>query len=375
MEELEMIKRKLISLLLAAVMIAAMVPAMAVGATNTPPIDAMNAMDIWFCQVNETLGNGWNADGVIFYSLGFNQARSDRATWFPLFGDLDVSRLIPRRAPQTGREYRIAFATKESLGDVMGKVLDTASITSLQNSGDLAVVELGPRTFTAVPGIPTPNDRPRMDRDFTVASLSSLVDTPNTDFEWHIKAGRNARWALVAPETDLRPTVFPMGAALEIKQFNTAATATSIVPSSAPLRLRVAAIPRAPRAAITFRAGRTGNNATSATSIININEKMEYIVTTAAALADATFDAIYNGDDGWTWRSDNKSKTMTLVASNATSNVPDRLWATAPAGTTPGVSIAAGDIILVRNRATARAPASMYAEVLVTPALLTGPTS
>jgi len=190
--------------------------------------------------VNETFSVAEGFDGVVLYAVirmspdATGEARANafvRARWFPLVGDFNVSRLIPRRDNRTAV---IAFRT-----------LDDVTVASpITVEGNSHVVAISGRA-----------DAPRRGNAGFATWDNGIVIQGNDNPTWANfdvmvgRAGVNG-WDNLENMT-LTQAMFPMGGSMMVRHaenraITTSATGTTIIPAGNAMRVRVPVIARAP---------------------------------------------------------------------------------------------------------------------------------
>jgi hypothetical protein len=375
-----MIKRKLLSMTLAVVMIASLFTFGAMTVSANPDLEWSGELVEW-CAITETFTAN---NGPVLYALRYNPDSHERARWIPLIGTLDASRIIPRRNTQLDRQgavnaryrptliaFKCASATLAATPTGLAGDDHLIDIIHLQGRDDLARNSIvwsgfandgaGGLSYAYVDNSGT---RPRFLAPTSTASITTLSLAPNAA-HYVVMAGRagtNGRAMANALTVTLEQWAFPMGATLEVRSVatmtdlgtadesttatgdawtRTRASDTDVTLRSAtnPLRVRVPAMPRAPRA----QAHRT--NAASLTSL-NRNT-MEF------ALVEDFDNLTIEGLNNITW-----TNFETLLAP-ATAGGRDRT----ELNMRDLPNFDDYDYIIVRLRATQRNPASHIAVI------------
>ena len=352
------IKRKLLSALLVIVMVATMIPAMTVGATFIG--DNLGTFLEWDAARETFVPNNADAaNAMILYTLAWNPLRPESVRWFPLIGELNLSRVFPTR-DNPARPVRIAF---RHVGDLRliasptGLDFTSASNTTIQGLGGVISITLRGRDARPTGISYSPLNGGEL-VGATMSTLDIMVGRAGTN-GWTsgraFTAGSNITGAGMT--ATLTNVIFPFGSTVEVRD-NSNATITAlgtvvvgtpaeIRPASVPLRLRIPAVPRAPR--MPANPVRTSSTETaSATTIFAIPRGLEFAtVTDFFTFADTpanTFAAT------WTQIPDNIRNIN--IASSTT--LPANLAANTL--TIPG--LVDGNVLLIRFRGSARAAPS-----------------
>ena len=339
----------------------------------------------------------------VMYALRFNPAQPERARWLPLVGSLNLSRVFPR----AGRG-NATIAIWVPLNNVSVPAMAEPG-TAGRRQGRTVSLTLEPRqaldrnavTYTPLAG----GGIVLGAAPANVAAARVAINAfPNSSFS--IMAGRAGvnGWGslgLVRNRDVINAGMNPVGGNLTIRrtseiivtppgQANVTLWATGfsndnvITPASASVRIRIPAVPRSPNPRVRNQA-------------IAISNRMEYVVLPLAGESEDDRNAILNAirlhnvswdngveywfpatDDG-TWTGGNRtipwtlgSGSMVLASISRPTRGADQIisqprpYATA----TGGGALQAGDVILVRTAATARAPASFVTAVVLTADML-----
>lgn len=370
-----------------------------VGWTVTVNPFRLNNVLNWDSQ-NETLSTDQRG---VMYALRFNPAQPERARWLPLVGSLNLSRVFPR----AGRG-NATIAIWVPLNNVSVPAMAEPG-TAGRRQGRTVSLTLEPRqaldrnavTYTPLAG----GGIVLGAAPANVAAARVAINAfPNSSFS--IMAGRAGvnGWGslgLVRNRDVINAGMNPVGGNLTIRrtseiivtppgQANVTLWATGfsndnvITPASASVRIRIPAVPRSPNPRVRNQA-------------IAISNRMEYVVLPLAGESEDDRNAILNAirlhnvswdngveywfpatDDG-TWTGGNRtipwtlgSGSMVLASISRPTRGADQIisqprpYATA----TGGGALQAGDVILVRTAATARAPASFVTAVVLTADML-----
>jgi hypothetical protein len=335
MEELEMIKRKIIGLLLAVVMVAAMVPAMAVSATGPDIIINMRA-EIITNNSTETLLYALRVRGDTRDAQLTSLANFTRWVALPAGANLNLARIIPR-APRTGE------GTPASIWFVKASDAGFGTNTSLVNTAKAFDVWISPRgtlernellyTTNGGGGLWLRTENIDARPTATETSLATPSDLGTENFV--ARMGRDGNFFAIGGASVFPSVGFPTGVSVEVARVNGAldneTTFASVTSMSAPARIRIPAIPRAP-----------GIRPASGTSVISglrplDRNRAEAESTLQFPWGNAGLDII--GQAGLTWApimvGSEKRATLTSLGSST-----------------------AGQVLYIRTAPTARAPAS-----------------
>jgi hypothetical protein len=300
---------------------------------------------------------------------GIDAMQWNRVRWFPLEGDLNLGRIIPRR-PGTFAFVAVRDAT-EAMG--MASVTTLGVIPAIQHrTDDVRVAQFNGRApfprgtvawnpqaangAGALAGA-LPRDAANAATITTIPVYNFNPAATHANFrDEATHAGQARHFAYLvgragvngwnSTSVGLNQARFPMGTQLEIREIllddraiqvnpttvvNASPTtlhnwfedAVTIAPTTAPLRLRVPAIPAAPRIRLPVLAA--GN--------VNLRNTMEYVVLTAAQV-----EALYYGQAGHAW-------TRGAGANVSVSSL---------------VGYASGNYLVIRVAADVRRPNSFY---------------
>ena len=301
-------------------------------------------------HITETLSV---ADGGLLYAvvrMRPNQTIDDvdwtRVRWFPLEGELHLGRMIPRRAD---RRATIAIRDAESARDMAFIATPTNMwMPSIRTQGDARLITIQGRTPLArgnVAWSAVANDG----HGGLVTGSPPACIFAERSFAFLVgRAGVNG-WTVAGPRTQAN---FPMGSPLEIREIASPTTLSgiiamdvdTIVPATTSLRIRVPAIPAAPRI------NALPDAATDETAIRGIRANAQIAILPAGELASVAYGAPLPGGRTWV---DAPSANPTAAAARAQVS-----------GDTNVANDGVGDMMLVRLvDANGRRPNSFYAVV------------
>jgi hypothetical protein len=228
-------------------------------------------------------------DGTVLYAIvrGTTPELIARARWFPLYGELNLSRMIRRGV----RNVYVAFRNTE--GALAGVVMAGAEprIPSIQSGAADIIVTISGRG----------TDVPQRNAVYWNAAGVGTLNGVNAG-TWAVMVGRAGTngWTALNPAT-VSQAQFPMGAAIEARQLSgTAALVavtgnTTITPAGNSARVRIPAVPRAPGAPRVRNGVVTVPAAQQFTWLPNVAALATFDMTTATwtAGADITLTATH----------------------------------------------------------------------------------
>jgi hypothetical protein len=299
-------------------------------------IPVVGAPTVEWNRITET----FSADGAVLYAVvrGTAPDALARARWFPLSGDLNVTRIVPRRA---GRNAYVAFrpaATALSGVTIAGETTPGLTIQQSDAATGTFVVTIAPRGDAPARGAITWG---------ATGTFNGLSDT-GTYAIMVGRAGTNG-WTYLNTGAITQHN-FPMGASAEVRPIPATATASgpinaamTITPASNAARVRIPAVPRAPGAPRI----RTGTGA------VSIPGTQQFMFVSAADRA--TFDmTTFTAATDWTTGTD-----VTLTAAHVGQYLITRLAPDAgrnrPASF-PRATLIIADMIPATTTTTAAAP-------------------
>ena len=315
-----------------------------------------------WCYITETLQV---QESGLLYALRFDPTRPERTRWLPLVGSINLGRVFPRagRNPVTIAFRQAEMYAVAAPGAVGGFTPEAPIMTLTLNARpELArnAVSYTPFAWGGLVMGAAPAD--------AAAARTALLNFGSNYCERFAmmsgRAGVNG-WQYMCCESSAS-ALNPFGGNFGIRQIagGTGATewyarmeGTTIYPASNSVRIRIPAIPRAPRAPrIATR---------TPASTIAITDRMEFVVITHEEIGGITeaaraeyFAGLQLGDmHDYFEEARVGTGAMNLVGSGAITR-PD------------GGALQANDVILVRMRATNRAPASFITPVVLTAANL-----
>lgn len=229
MEELEFMKNKILSGLLLVAMIASMFSFMSIGVSAKSivdwaddPVGSITSLSI--NEFDETL----MADGVsqlMYALLGKKNSDADiaKAKWFPIIGDLDISKYIPKKA---GDKYLIVI---RGINDIAsdGKVTKPVKV---ELNGRRDVKTLLPKTVLPVW------------KPATGTNVDGIYNATTTDVE--IKLGIGTWMILGEDPLEIAPEAFPAGVAGSVRL---PAQEENGVFATAEVKFTIKAQPKAPK--------------------------------------------------------------------------------------------------------------------------------
>ena len=255
-------------------------------------------------HITETLSV---AEGGLLYAfvrLRANQTIDDvdwtRVRWFPLEGELNLGRMIPRRHDRTAtiairdaddaRFMTLATPTNMTTGVWMPGIRD---------QGDARLITIQGRTALARNSIVW-SAAANGGHGGLVIGGGTLECAFSTGRNFAFLAGRAGvnGWTVASRRTQ---AYFPMGSPLEIREIATPTTLSgiiamdvdTIVPATTSLRIRVPAIPAAPRI------NALPETATDATPIRGVRANAQIAILPASELGGVSYGAALPGGRTW----------------------------------------------------------------------------
>jgi hypothetical protein len=385
-----MIKRKLLSMTLVIVMIASMFSFGAMTAAGAP--ENYTDLNINYDSITETF---YGDPGLVYAVLrGTTDADWARARWIPFIGELNISRMIPRR-DNPARRPVIAFAnTNEAVAfgtaaipatGLLGSFTPESRITvtlvgrkDAPKRGDAGMIWFAPGIDALVMGGAAPTALVPATATNIIGGNQATGAAYDID-NFVVMAGRAGTngWTRLANILGNYGSIgqsFPMGGTLEVRSGLTAAersawswieedpadptnwnwipnpnvgSNTNITSVDNAVRVRIPTIPRAPRA--------PRITAASPTSVIALTDRMEIaVVQSVNDINDPDLD----------WMAVPAGARLLRLTSASSARVPNTVGIITREGIATQATFDAadalrvGDIILVRMAATSRARTS-----------------
>ena len=296
-----------------------------------------------WCHITETI-SGSDLMYAIIRGSSLEDARSranwERIRWIPLNGELNLGRIVPRRAD---RSAFIAFRTVSDAMDIVS--VDARWMPRFRTGEGVHIVHISGRSAEGMARGNLVWNVP----EGTIFRGSESINTANYAFMIG-RAGTNGWATCTASPTTIRQTTLPTGGQVEVRSIAAAtrvdwvsvstASVTTITPATTSLRVRVPAIPAAPR---------INPPANADAAIRGVRANAQIAILPASELTDVAYGAPLPGGRTWVSApSANPNATAARAAVVGDANIANN---------------GEGDVMLVRLPADARRPNSFYAVV------------